>query len=243
MNKRGQFFLIAALLISGIAIGFSTLYNSAYIEQADTQVYDLSEELYAELQQTYDAGTVRGQNQDEIQANLKKLADYYQQQNPDSTFVIFYGSSDSENCKKGEALCIKRLDTTADGSEFTLDTQEVPASGSAGSRTTQDAPSTSGTLGLQSEKKENENTAVKTYTASSGAFSLNKKAKIRVKFKEASKTSAGQATGKPTPAPASSATKTSEQVIESPVFEVKPGQNFYYVIRKKVKNEHVVVYR
>ena len=222
MKKQGQFFLIAALLISGIAIGFSTLYNSAYIERSDTQVYDLSEELYAELQQTYDSGMVRGETEPEIQANLKKLAEYYQLQNPDSTFVIFHGNPDSEACKTGTVECVQRLDTSAEafGSELTLLTDEDSPS-------TQDT--TGGTRGTQSIST----------TSPAGDHSSIKKVKIRVRFKDASaqQTQTGSGTT------ASQKQSTEERVLESPPFELKPGQNFYLVIRQKVKNEQVVVYR
>ncbi len=220
MKKQGQFFLIAALLISGIAIGFSTLYNSAYIERSDTQVYDLSEELYAELQQTYDSGMVRGNTESEIQANLKKLAEYYQLQNPDSTFVIFHGNPDSEACRTGALECIKRLDTSA---------------GSSGSDVTLVDGSTSGTDGSAAARGiQSRNTA-----RSAGAQQEKKKVKIRVKFKDAlvQQTSTGTGTI------ASQKQNIQERVLESPPFELKPGQNFYFVIRKKVKNEQVVVYR
>ena len=223
MKKQGQFFLIAALLISGIAIGFSTLYNSAYIERSDTQVYDLSEELYAELQQTYDSGMVRGKTETEIQANLKKLAEYYQLQNPDSTFVIFHGNPDSEACKTGTVECVQRLDTVGGtlGSELTLTDENGASTG------TQDA--TGATRGTQSIST----------TSPIGERSSIKKVRIRVKFKD---TSAQQTqTGSGTTATQEQSTQ--ERVLESPPFELKPGQNFYFVIRKKVKNEQVVVYR
>ncbi len=221
MKKQGQFFLIAALLISGIAIGFSTLYNSAYIERSDTQVYDLSEELYSELQQTYDSGMVRGETEAEIQANLKKLAEYYQLQNPDSTFVIFHGNPDSEACKTSTVKCVQRLDT-ADGtfvSELALTDEDAPG--------TQN-PAT-GARGIQSTST----------TSLAGEHPSIKKVKIRVKFKDASaqQTQTGSGTT------ASQKQSTQERVLESPPFELKPGQNFYFVIRKKVKNEQVVVYR
>lgn len=222
MKKRGQFFLIAALLISGIAIGFSTLYNSAYVERADTQVYDLSEELYAELQQTYDSGTVRGDNQEVIQANLKQLAEYYQSQNPDSTFVIFYGDPDSESCKKRKE-CIQRIDTSPSetyNEEPTTDTSS-------------ETPSSTGTRGTQAE-----NTRPSDITPSLEEAGKEKKVKVRVRFKTHPSSSAGQS-----PDARGSTPITLEEVVESPPFELKPGQNFYFVIRKKVKNEQVVVYR
>src|SRR3989344_8838420 len=145
MDKRGQFFLIAALLISGIAISFSTVYNSVYVERADTQVYDLSEELYSELQQTYDSGVVRGDKPEDIQKNLKTLADYYQIQNPDSTFIIYYGNEES----------VQRINTqggTGSDSEVIQEQTTTPQSG-AGTRGTASVESTTSTTSPQTSKK------------------------------------------------------------------------------------------
>ncbi len=219
MNKEGQFFLIAALLISGIAIGFSTLYNSAYIERADTQVFDLSEELYTELQQTYDAGLVRGKEPAEIQGNLKKLADYYQLQNPDSTFSIYYGDGTEQ-----PSLLTTSSDTTS--SEL-VNEDAAPAQGGSIPNPSSDASS-----------RSVKSTDVTTTPAQQGK---PKKVKIRIKYtSQGTSRSQGnaQVSGGVKPAAASN-----ERVIESPAFEVKEGQNFYFVIRKKVKNEQVVAYR
>ncbi len=230
MQKRGQFFLIAALLISGIAIGFSTLYNSAYIEQADTQVYDLSEELYAELQQTYDAGIVRGNTPEEVKENLKKLADYYQLQNPDSTFVIFYGDG-----SKAGVEGVQRLDTS--GNELVYEETGTPAGTTQRTASAESSTGTS-TRGAQSETAGSKNEQSPSNKAGqTPGTGKAQKVKVRVKFKERA---AGSAPSQPG---AAAKPASSERVLESPPFELKPGQSFYFVIRKKVKNEQVVVYR
>ena len=41
MNKKAQFFIITALIIAGITIGFGTLYNAAKIqEKEEIKVYE-----------------------------------------------------------------------------------------------------------------------------------------------------------------------------------------------------------
>src|SRR3989344_8003640 len=94
VRKAGQFFLVAALIISGMVIGFGTLYNSAQIERADTQVYDFSEELRSEVRQVHDSGTFSGLTEDQINENTEKLLNYYAEQNPDSDFVVLYGNTE-----------------------------------------------------------------------------------------------------------------------------------------------------
>ena len=45
MNKRAQFFLIAALIISGIILSFGKAYVVSKVEKTPVQVYDLSDQL------------------------------------------------------------------------------------------------------------------------------------------------------------------------------------------------------
>src|SRR3989338_5258798 len=92
MLKKGQIFLIAALIISGITIGFGTIYNEASVERQDAAVYDLSTELRSELQQVYDNGVINSKDEDKIKEDITKLALYYSEQNPDSNFEIFFGN-------------------------------------------------------------------------------------------------------------------------------------------------------
>lgn len=252
MEKRGQFFLIAALLISGIAIGLGTLYNTAYVERADTQVYDLSEELYAELQQTYDSGLVRGDSKDEIQKNIARLAQYYQEQNPDSTFIIFYGN-EKEICKvesRGADVAFVKEGGTSSENCIPLSSSSSAITGAATARSTLFSTATQSLFSTtrlalvsaesKDEKKENpDKNKPNTQPAPSPKENKDKekkRIKLRIAFKE-----------KPLPAGASPTTprqaKATANIIESPAFEVKPGNNFYFVIRKKVKNEQVIVYR
>ena len=46
MHKKGQFFLIAAIVIIMIVIGLGTIYVSTNSQSEDTQTVDLSEEIY-----------------------------------------------------------------------------------------------------------------------------------------------------------------------------------------------------
>ena len=51
MKKKGQFFLIAAVIISGIIISFGTLYTESRIERGEAEkTYELTEEIYTEMQ-------------------------------------------------------------------------------------------------------------------------------------------------------------------------------------------------
>lgn len=244
MKKRGQFFLIAALLISGVAIGLGTLYNTAYVERADTQVYDLSEELYAELQQTYDSGLIRGDTPQGIQKNIQLLARYYQEQNPDSTFIIFYSHGD-EICKvESSGADVTFFEeggappsTCTPLSSSPLLTASV-VSEASDTRTAQTTRQTTSEKEEGQRRQEQQSTQPKPKDEDLKVEKekKGKKVKLRITFKE-----------KPLPAGTSPSAadkrQAAAQVIESPPFEIKPGNNFYFVIRKKVKNEQIIVYR
>lgn len=61
MNKRGQFYLVGAIVIVSLIIGFVTITN--YTKQdSSTKIYDLSEELGIESSQVLEYGLV---NQDD----------------------------------------------------------------------------------------------------------------------------------------------------------------------------------
>ena len=57
MNKRGQFYLIAAIVVIAIIIGFATISNY-YKEKSSTKIYDLGEEIGIESSEVLDYGTI-----------------------------------------------------------------------------------------------------------------------------------------------------------------------------------------
>jgi hypothetical protein len=86
-NKKGQFYLIAAVVIIGLIIGFVTIRN--YSISPSVKVYDLSEELNIESEQVLEHGII---NQKTIETLLQDFSrDYadYIQSDVDSLFFIF----------------------------------------------------------------------------------------------------------------------------------------------------------
>ena len=92
-GKRGQFFLLAALVISTILIGLATLYTQVNAPKEDTAVYDLSSELNYESLQVIDNGVYTDLSQDEIYGNIVNLTNYYFEKDSSSDLVIVYGNS------------------------------------------------------------------------------------------------------------------------------------------------------
>lgn len=92
LNKRGQFFLIAALVIVGIMFGLVTVYNVATTSKEDTTVYDLSDEINFEAAQVID-NKIFDSTQD-LNSNLQNITDFYSDTNPQSDFLVLYGDED-----------------------------------------------------------------------------------------------------------------------------------------------------
>ena len=92
MNKRGQFYLVAALVIIGIITGLATVYNTARGSIEDATVYDLSKEINFEAAQVIDSGIFQAKTYEERSANIEFLTDFYATQHPNNDLFILYGN-------------------------------------------------------------------------------------------------------------------------------------------------------
>jgi hypothetical protein len=92
LNKRGQLFLIAALVISGILISLAALYTTTQKPEEDKIVYDLSSELNYETAQVIDQAVFQGITQTDLDKYITNLTDYYVTQNPGNDIIIVYGN-------------------------------------------------------------------------------------------------------------------------------------------------------
>ncbi|MCU0642309.1 MAG: hypothetical protein MUF61_01890 [archaeon] len=139
MNKRGQFFLIAALVIIGIVLGMSTVYVSTRMAlKADNSVYDLSEEIDYESNQVIGYGVVKSLPSKTIGDALTNLSKYYSATNPDKDLVIVYGNEDEINglFYEEESTNLPALSTGgSDVREVNFYRRSVPATGSINSTT------------------------------------------------------------------------------------------------------------
>src|SRR3990170_1035698 len=94
MNKRGQIFLIAALVIVGILAGLVTIYNTTRSSSEDITVYDLSKEINFESSQVLDHGILYSTPSEQSGNNIKNLTDYYAKTNSGNEIIIAYGTTD-----------------------------------------------------------------------------------------------------------------------------------------------------
>jgi len=93
MHKRGQFFLIAALVIVLLILSVGTIYNSAKVQREDTKVSDLSNEIGYESAKVLDSGVYTSLNQEDINNHVAELAGNYSSTYSDSDFIIVYGNA------------------------------------------------------------------------------------------------------------------------------------------------------
>ena len=95
MNKRGQFFLIAALVVVAIIASLAVVYNKAEAPKEDLSVYDLSSDVDFEAAQVIDSGVFKADTEEQIGKNIQNITDSYANSNPDVDIVIIYGTSTS----------------------------------------------------------------------------------------------------------------------------------------------------
>jgi len=94
MNKRGQFFLVAALIVVAIVIGLATVYTSVQTGREEPTVESLSKEISFEGAQVIDYGVFQGQNPEEIEDFLNELGQTYAEIHPESQITIIYFNED-----------------------------------------------------------------------------------------------------------------------------------------------------
>ncbi|MEK6934021.1 MAG: hypothetical protein AABW75_04040 [Nanoarchaeota archaeon] len=82
MKRRGQFFLIAALIIISIIMGFSVIYNSAAANKPDTKAARLAETIKYEGIQVINNGYIN-EKDSSIPENINSLVKVYAQSNPE----------------------------------------------------------------------------------------------------------------------------------------------------------------
>ena len=98
MEKRGQFFLIAAFIIAGITLSLGTAYNSADTSSSNLRVSQIAEEIKYEssnlINNLYKSGL-----ESKIDDNIVSLASNYSKSNPDLEILIIYGNQNALNAR------------------------------------------------------------------------------------------------------------------------------------------------
>jgi hypothetical protein len=94
MFKKGQFFIIAALVIVVIIASLGIVYNSSKSNEESTVVYDFAQTAVFEGSEVVDWVEYNG-NSANLEGFISKLANDYSISNPDSEFIFIFGDGKS----------------------------------------------------------------------------------------------------------------------------------------------------
>ena len=95
MNKRAQFFLLAAVIISVVVLSLGVTTNRAIVNREPDELYDFNYEVQRESGASLDYSIyteIEG-SEDELDRFVELLARKAKDKNPDVNFIIIYGSS------------------------------------------------------------------------------------------------------------------------------------------------------
>ena len=147
MNKRGQFYIIAALIIAAIVAGLVAEVNYARRLPKPIKFYDLSKDYEAEVTRIIDRGIYLGKTDEQINEDVanftKKFLDYAQEKDPRLQLFYLYGNREkinvvnyavedaeirtekvSESISGGGAFTVSKIDITMGGTTFTRSVKE-----------------------------------------------------------------------------------------------------------------------
>ncbi|MEM3116752.1 MAG: hypothetical protein QXD63_02375 [Candidatus Pacearchaeota archaeon] len=91
LNKGGQFYLIAAVIIAGVIIGLTTISNYSIIEP-NIKIYDLKEEIKTESRYVFDYGLNQNMNDLQLYGLITNFVNYYVDYLPDKDLYFIFGS-------------------------------------------------------------------------------------------------------------------------------------------------------
>lgn len=90
MQKRGQFFLIAGLILVAIFAGFAAIYEKSRSPQEDVRIITLASEMKSELAYLTDYSLINNKNLTILMENATQL---YVNANPDKDIAVIYGTN------------------------------------------------------------------------------------------------------------------------------------------------------
>jgi len=95
-NKRGQFFLLAAVIISAVIISLGTTTNKATVDEEPKDFYDLGDEMKRETGAILDYTIYKNITEEtNLTKFVKILADEVKERNPGASFMFVYGNNES----------------------------------------------------------------------------------------------------------------------------------------------------
>jgi hypothetical protein len=93
-GKRGQFFILAAVILSTLVVSLVSVGNYVSVSSEPEKFYDLSEQIKEESARVIDYGVFTGEDVEAKLDNFSKIvAENIKYQDPDLNFVFVYGNS------------------------------------------------------------------------------------------------------------------------------------------------------
>lgn len=106
MNKRGQLFLLAAVILASIIITLGATINYARVNKEDKNFYDTTYDIKREGLEVVNYGVISGNVTEAVADYSNKVGDYLADSSPDTEILFIYGNSTDvyvENYGKGIA--------------------------------------------------------------------------------------------------------------------------------------------
>ena len=100
MNKRGQFFLLAAVIISVVVLSLGITTNQAISRDEPSNFYDFSYEVTREIGSVIDYEIYSGfDDSADLDEFVELLSDDIKERSSDSEFIFIYGNEDGVKLK------------------------------------------------------------------------------------------------------------------------------------------------
>ena len=93
MEKRGQFFILSALILSAIVLSLVDVGNYDHVNKEPEKFYDLSYEVKEEVGKVIDYGVYS--TQDKLGDFTARIAENIRNQDPESEFIFIYGDKNN----------------------------------------------------------------------------------------------------------------------------------------------------
>jgi hypothetical protein len=95
MNKRGQFFILSAVIIVAAIATLTSVFNSAVVDEEPKSLYDLSENIKGEGFEVIDYALYNGEDKkNTLIEYTDKISNYITNAEPDAEFFFIYGNKD-----------------------------------------------------------------------------------------------------------------------------------------------------
>ena len=114
MKKRGQFFLIAALIIALILASFIGLVNYAKSEK-ESSMGELQKDLENEITYTLDYGSSNNLSSEQFKTIFKNLSSIYINKSKDKTSIFLYGEAPGKIVANGKNSKDSEIKINIDG--------------------------------------------------------------------------------------------------------------------------------